>query len=466
MASRFRPDVQTCSFCKRSQDEVNRLIAGPDNVFICDECVDLCQEILQEDASTAVTSDFSFGRIPSPKEIYEQLNEWVVGQEQAKKVLSVAVYNHYKRTNRPESPAAGRQKRSDEVELQKSNILLIGPTGVGKTLLAQTLARILDVPFCIADATTLTEAGYVGEDVENILLRLIQAADFDIQRAEQGIIYIDEIDKVARKTGDNPSITRDVSGEGVQQALLKIIEGMQASVPPQGGRKHPHQDFIHIDTSNILFICGGAFDNIEQVVEDRLGIKGRMGFTGTRKHSLSAEQSVLQMGNLQDKMPAVRQDPSLLKEEEFIARTADLLKQVTPEDLLRYGLIPEFIGRLPVLVTVHPLGHAALMNILTEPRNAIVKQFQHLFALDGVELVFSQEALSLAAALALRQRTGARGLRSIIEEALLDIMYEIPSNKEIKKCVITATVIENGVSPELYDEFGRLIGFDWQHRAA
>ncbi|GAB4444472.1 MAG: ATP-dependent protease ATP-binding subunit ClpX [Anaerolineae bacterium] len=469
MVSRYRSDIQLCSFCKRSQDEVNRLIAGPDNVFICDECVDLCQDILQEDAKsdTPAAPEIVPARIPSPKEIYEHLNEWVVGQEQAKKVLSVAVYNHYKRISRRKD---SRRKR-DEVELQKSNIMLIGPTGCGKTLLAQTLARILDVPFCIADATTLTEAGYVGEDVETILLRLIQAADYDIARAEQGIIYIDEIDKVARKTGDNPSITRDVSGEGVQQALLKIIEGVQASVPPQGGRKHPHQDFISIDTNNVLFICGGAFDNLEQVIEERLGIKGRIGFTGANNHSLtlpgSKGQPVIKVGNLQEiKNPAIRQDPDVIKEEQTIAHTARLLAQVTPDDLLKYGLIPEFIGRLPVTVTVQPLGHAALMQILTEPRNAIAKQFQHLFSLDGVELVFTQEALSVAAAMALKQRTGARGLRSAIEEALLDIMYEIPSNTEIRKCVITAAVIEKGAYPELYDEFGRAIGFDWQHKAA
>lgn len=468
MASRFRSDIQICSFCKRSHDEVNRLIAGPDQVFICDECVDLCQDILAEDSSSTTAAEFNLNRIPSPKEIYEQLNEWVIGQDQAKKVLSVAVYNHYKRINR----RGGTGKKRDIVELQKSNIMIIGPTGCGKTLLAQTLARILDVPFCIADATALTEAGYVGEDVENILLRLIQAADYDIPRAEQGIIYIDEIDKVARKSGDNPSITRDVSGEGVQQALLKIIEGVQASVPPQGGRKHPHQDFIHINTSNILFICGGAFDNLDKVIEERLGLKGRMGFgkksderhplLGRHKEGYFVSKPV---GHLQEVTTPAKQDPVIAKEEEAIMHSAQMLAQVTPDDLLGYGLIPEFVGRLPVTVTVEPLGHAALMNILTGPRNAIVKQFQHLFSLDEVELVFTQEALSAAAGLALKHRTGARGLRSIIEEALLDVMYEIPSNKEIRKCVITGPVIRGESNPELYDEFGQELGADL-HKAA
>jgi ATP-dependent Clp protease ATP-binding subunit ClpX len=404
---------------------------------------------LEEDTPATQATQFQPGRILSPKEIYEQLNEWVVGQDRAKKVLSVAVYNHYKRINRHSQSG----KKDTEVELQKSNILLIGPTGCGKTLLAQTLARILDVPFCIVDATALTEAGYVGEDVENILLRLIQAADYDMQRAQQGIIYIDEIDKAARKSGDNPSITRDVSGEGVQQALLKIIEGVQANVPPQGGRKHPHQDFIQIDTSNILFVCGGAFDNLDKNVEERLGVKGRMGFTRDqvrRKFNVPAPAKP-PVGHLQEVT-------SLSKDEETILYTAQLLAQVTPDDLLAYGLIPEFVGRLPVIVTVEPLGHAALMQILTGPRNAVVKQFQHLFALDNVELVFTPEALSIAAALALKYKTGARGLRAIIEEALLDVMYEIPSRKDIRKCIITAAVIRGEARPELYDEHGLPIG--------
>jgi ATP-dependent Clp protease ATP-binding subunit ClpX len=422
MASRFRPEMQICSFCKRTQDEVNRLIAGPDRVFICDECVDLCKEILEEEIEPVLPAEFSMGRIPSPKEIYQRLNEWVVGQDRAKKVLSVAVYNHYKRI------AAGDQ---DEVELQKSNILLIGPTGCGKTLLAETLARILDVPFCIADATALTEAGYVGEDVENILLRLIQNADYDIQRAETGIIYIDEIDKIARKTGDNPSITRDVSGEGVQQALLKIIEGVSANVPPQGGRKHPHQDFIQINTANILFICGGAFDELDKIVAERVGAKGQIGFAGGKAGQRQREASA-----------------------------AELLRQIIPDDLLRYGLIPEFVGRLPVTVSVDPLDQQTLVKILTEPKNAIVKQFQRLFALDGVNLEFTPDALETAAEEALKHRTGARGLRTIIEETLLDVMYEIPSRPDIKRCAITSDTILGRAGPDLYDSYGQSVGWE------
>jgi len=456
MVSRFHSDTQICSFCKRSQEEVNRLIAGPDQVFICDECVDLCRDILDEDSSVKIPTELHTSRIPSPKEIYEQLNEWVVGQDRAKKVLSVAVYNHYKRIKRSKRKSSGTE---EEVELQKSNILLVGPTGCGKTLLAQTLARILDVPFCIADATTLTEAGYVGEDVENILLRLIQSADYDIERAQQGIIYIDEIDKAARKTGDNPSITRDVSGEGVQQALLKIIEGAQTNVPPQSGRKHPQQEFLQIDTSNILFICGGAFDNLDKAISTRLGLKGRMGFMKGRGKSFSPKAGEA-APHLQKVTPLAGSSTKASHEEddEELRRSAELLAQVTSEDLMNYGLIPEFVGRLPVKVTVDPLDHSALMRILTRPRNAIVKQFQHLFALDNVELIFTQEALSTAAHLAKEYKTGARGLRTIIEEALLNVMYEIPSRAEIKKCVITAAVIRKETEPELYDEQGRPIG--------
>jgi ATP-dependent Clp protease ATP-binding subunit ClpX len=407
---------------------VNRLIAGPDRVFICDECVDLCKEILQEEATPPVVpAEFSLGHIPSPKQIYEKLNEWVVGQDRAKKVLSVAVYNHYKRI------AVGAQ---NDVELQKSNILLIGPTGCGKTLLAETLARILNVPFCIADATALTEAGYVGEDVENILLRLIQNADYDVERAQKGIIYIDEIDKTARKSGDNPSITRDVSGEGVQQALLKIIEGATANVPPQGGRKHPHQDFIQINTANILFVCGGAFDELDKIIAERVGARGQIGFPrgdqGQRQRELTA---------------------------------TELLRQVTPDDLLRYGLIPEFVGRLPVTVSVDPLDQETLVKILTEPKNAIIKQFQRLFALDGVTLEFTPDALTTAAAEALKHKTGARGLRTIIEETLLDVMYEIPSRPDIKRCLITADTIRGITGPALFDSQGQPIGWESEKAA-
>ena len=422
MASKYRSDTPICSFCKRNQDEVTHLIATPDHTsYICDECVDLCKQILmQEGQSKEIEAKFQSPQTLSPKEIYARLNEWVVGQDRAKKVLAVAVYNHYKRVG----------AKVDDVELQKSNILLIGPTGCGKTLLAQTLARILEVPFCIVDATSLTEAGYVGEDVENILLRLIQSADYDIEAAEKGIIYIDEIDKIIRKSGDNPSITRDVSGEGVQQALLKIIEGTKANVPPQGGRKHPHQEFLQIDTSDILFVCGGAFDDIDNIVSDRMGSRSQLGFN-QRQKTLSLQPKELTV--------------------------AELLRQITPEDLIAFGLIPEFVGRLPVTVSVDALDKRALMSILTEPKNALTKQFERLFKLDGVELVFTAEALESAAEAAYKQKTGARGLRTIIEDTLLDVMYEIPSRKEIKKCVITRSSILGENRPELYDEFGRLI---------
>ncbi|HVU67918.1 MAG TPA: ATP-dependent Clp protease ATP-binding subunit ClpX [Ktedonobacteraceae bacterium] len=400
-----------CSFCGKSQDQVQRLIAGPGGVYICDECIDLCREIIEEEQSTVAKPRLQAGKIPSPKKIYEQLSHYVIGQERAKKSLAVAVYNHYKRI--------GVGMQIDEVELGKSNILMIGPTGSGKTLLAQTLAKVLDVPFCIADATALTEAGYVGEDVENILLRLIQTADFDIARAERGIVYIDEIDKIARKS-DNPSITRDVSGEGVQQALLKIIEGTVANVPPQGGRKHPHQDFIQINTANILFICGGAFEGLEKIVEQRLGSNKTMGF-----------RSTVVVPEAEDK-----------DKESVLAR-------LIPDDLLKYGLIPEFVGRLPVSVSLDSLDKQALIRILTEPKNAIIKQYQKLLQLDRVELNFTNDALEEAAERALKQKTGARGLRSIIEDVLLDVMYEIPSRADVKKVVINGDVISHTNKPLL-----------------
>ncbi|MGA1861665.1 ATP-dependent Clp protease ATP-binding subunit ClpX [Deferribacter thermophilus] len=396
-----------CSFCGKSQDEVKKLIAGP-SVYICDECVELCAEIIQEDMKD--TDEDKSIKLLKPAEIKSKLDEYVIGQEDAKRVLSVAVYNHYKRI---------LYGKKTDVELEKSNILMIGPTGTGKTLLARTLAKILNVPFAIADATTLTEAGYVGEDVENVVLKLIQAADYDIERASKGIIFIDEIDKISRKT-DSPSITRDVSGEGVQQALLKIIEGTVANIPPQGGRKHPHQEYLQIDTTNILFICGGAFAGLEEVIKRRIG-KKTLGFNTEieNKNNLSRDE---------------------------------ILKNVQPEDLIKYGLIPEFVGRLPVIATLHDLDEEALIAILTEPKNSLVKQFQEMFKIDNVKLTFTQGALRAIAKKAIARKTGARGLRSIVEEAMLDLMYKIPSMTDLKECIVNEDVINNNAEPILIFE--------------
>jgi ATP-dependent Clp protease ATP-binding subunit ClpX len=402
-----KTDFLKCSFCNKSQNQVRKLVAGP-GVYICDECIDLCNEIIDEELKDEKEIDFK--DLPKPHEIFSILNDYVIGQDKAKKVLSVAVYNHYKRVK------YGCSSAKDDIEIQKSNILLVGPTGCGKTLLAQTLAKILNVPFAIADSTALTEAGYVGEDVENILLKLIQNADFDIKKAETGIIYLDEVDKISRKS-ENPSITRDVSGEGVQQALLKILEGTEANVPPHGGRKHPHQDFIQINTSNILFICGGTFAGLDKIIEKRLN-KNTIGFI-TEKIQKKTE------------------------------KIDNLLSQVLPEDLLKYGMIPEFVGRLPVMSTLANLNESDLVRILTEPKNSLVKQYKKIFSMDGVELIFKPDALKALADMATKRGTGARGLRSIMEEIMLEVMYDIPMRQDVKKCVITKDVVQSKITPLL-----------------
>ena len=437
---------QHCSFCNRSDEEVRRLVAGPVGVAICDDCVEVCREILAEEGlhpSQTTTPELTQSR--SPRDIVEKLDEHVIGQERAKKVLSVAVYNHYKRI--------GSGNSQDDVEIEKSNILLIGPTGCGKTLLAQTLARLLDVPFTIADATSLTEAGYVGEDVENILLHLLQAADFDVARAERGIVYIDEIDKIARKAGDSPSITRDVSGEGVQQGLLKIIEGTVANVSPHGGRKHPQSEYIQINTSNILFICGGSFGSLDEIVAERVESRGRLGFLRQHEEKVVSDEEgdseqITVEGHSEE------EESKLRSVEREMRHKAYLLRNIVPDDLLKYGMIPEFVGRMPVTVSLEPIDRQTMIHILTEPNNALVKQFRRLFSLDEVDLVFTPDALKAIATEAFKRKTGARSLRTVLEESLLEVMYDIPSLPDAKKCIVDAETVVQRRPPLLLNSVG------------
>ena len=476
-----------CSFCGKDNAEVNRLIEGPDNVFICDECVLLSAEILAEEGLVSAPGVAKQApglpqRVPGPKEIVDYLDQYVIGQDRAKKVLAVAVYNHYKRVfnqlggdanNGLSASSLSAQAQDDAVELAKSNVLLIGPTGSGKTLLAQTLARLLEVPFTIADATTLTEAGYVGEDVETILAGLLQAADWDPERAAYGIIYIDEIDKVSRKSGDNPSITRDVSGEGVQQALLKIIEGTTANVPPGASRKHPQQEFIQLDTRNILFICGGAFSELAHVVRKRVQRRGSIGFVAGDEVTMAisgidsaTKAEPTEPEQLPDDISERQRELQIRRQEKESRDETEYLSQVVPDDLLGFGLIPEFIGRLPVIVSLQALDRKAMVRILTEPKNSVVRQFQRLFAMDNVALEFEPDSLDAIATEAFLRRTGARGLRSIVEEGLLDVMYEIPGREDIARCVVTKEVITDKALPQLYSEQGQPIGLHQELKSA